>query len=48
MAELARLGSTDPSRPPMLPLPNVKEGGIPPGGVFPQWSFYNMPLVSFE
>ncbi|CAK5114488.1 unnamed protein product [Meloidogyne enterolobii] len=44
MAELARLGSTDPSRPPLLPLPNVKEGGIPPGGVFPQWSFYNMPL----
>uniref|UniRef100_A0A1I8BSG8 Uncharacterized protein n=1 Tax=Meloidogyne hapla TaxID=6305 RepID=A0A1I8BSG8_MELHA len=48
MAELARLADADPLKPPMVPLPNVKEGGIPHGGVFPQWSFFNMPFVSVK
>jgi hypothetical protein len=30
----------------MVPLPNVKDGGMPPGGIFPQWSFFNTPMVA--
>lgn len=44
MAEL--VAASDPSLPPMVPLPNIKEGGVPHGGVFPQWSFFNIPFVS--
>lgn len=43
MAELARV-ATDPMRPPMMPVPNMKEGGIQPGTVLPQWSFYSTPM----
>ena len=44
MAEMARLSAADGAqRPQLVPIPNFKEGGMPPPGLLPHYSFFQTP-----